>query len=122
MTVAGTELATLPELDFISPDYAANPFRVLAGWARHWKIARSARGVELLDYDLCRKAILDRRLGTGHPKLMNVPGLPEGRPLDYKRNSISFFNRGALSDEVSKVEANYFAQLSGRRNFAPVGH
>ena len=94
MTTLSAHLMELPELDFASPDYAARPFQVLADWAQRWKIARSARGVELLDYDLCRKAILDRRLGTGHPKLMNVLGLPEGRPLDYKRNSISFFNRG----------------------------
>jgi len=84
----------LPELDFDSADYQRAPFETLAGWARNWQVARSARGVEILDYDLCRKAILDRQLGTGHPKLMNVLGLPEGRPLDYKRNSISFHNRG----------------------------
>lgn len=87
-------LMELPELDFTSPDYAARPFEVLADWAQHWKIARSVRGVEILDYDLCRRAIIDRRLGTGHPKLMNVLGLPDGRPLDYKRSSISFYNRG----------------------------
>lgn len=85
----------LPELDFDGPDYQHAPFETLAGWARQWQVARSARGVEILDYDLCRKAILDRQLGTGHPKLMDVLGLPEGRPLDYKRNSISFHNRGA---------------------------
>lgn len=85
----------LPELDFSSPDYEAAPFATLASFAQQWQVARSGRGVEILDYDLCRKAILDRKLGTGHPKLMNVLGLPEGRPLDYKRNSISFHNRGA---------------------------
>lgn len=94
MTSLSPDLMHLPELDFASADYAARPFQTLADWAKRWKIARSARGVELLDYDLCRKAIIDRRLGTGHPKLMDVLGLPEGRPLDYKRNSISFFNRG----------------------------
>lgn len=88
-------IADLPEMDFASEAYAAAPFEVLAEAARRWKIARSARGVELLDYDLCRNAIVDRRLGTGHPKLMEVLGLPEGRPLDYKRDSISFHNRGA---------------------------
>ena len=84
----------LPEIDFGGAAYRNAPFRLLADCARQWKIARSARGVELLDYDLCRAAIIDRRLGTGHPKLMNVLGLPEGRALDYKRNSISFHNRG----------------------------
>lgn len=88
------QISDLPELDFSSSDYADAPFQTLASYAQKWKIARSSRGVELLDYDLCRKAILDRQLGTGHPKLMHVLGLPEGRPLDYKRNSISFHNRG----------------------------
>ena len=87
-------ISDLPELDFASPEYAEAPFAVLADWASKWKIARSSRGVELLDYDLCRRAIIDRKFGTGHPKLMDVLGLPEGRPLDYKRNSISFYNRG----------------------------
>lgn len=91
---AMTAIAELPVLDFEAPEYLARPFATLAAQARRWKVARSARGVELLDYDLCRAAIVDRRLGTGHPRLMEVLGLPEGRPLDYKRRSISFYNRG----------------------------
>ena len=87
-------LADLPVLDFNSQTYQEAPFKTLAHWAGKWKIAQSARGIELLDYEICRKAILDRKLGTGHPRLMDVLGLPDGRPLDYKRNSISFFNRG----------------------------
>lgn len=92
--VLSPDLMRLPELDFASPDYTAQPFQTLAHWAQRWKVARSVRGVELLDYELCRRAIIDRRLGTGHPKLMHLLGLPEGRPLEYKRNSISFYNRG----------------------------
>ncbi len=88
------QIDDLPAMDFTSPEYRTKPFAVLSDCARRWRIARSARGVELLDYDLCRAAIIDRRLGTGHPKLMDVLGLPEGRALDYKRNSISFHNRG----------------------------
>lgn len=84
----------LPEIDFTAPEYQTTPFKMLSECARRWKIARSARGIELLDYDLCRHAIVDRRLGTGHPKLMDVLGLPEGRALDYKRASISYHNRG----------------------------
>jgi cytochrome P450 len=89
------QIADLPWLDFDASDYRNAPFQTLSGWSRHWQVAQSRRGVEILDYDLCRLAILDRKLGTGHPKLMAVLGLPEGRPLDYKRNSISFHNRGA---------------------------
>lgn len=87
-------ISDLPELDFTSQAYATAPFRTLASHARNLQVARSVRGVEILDYELCRKAVLDRRLGTGHPNLMHLLGLPEGRPLDYKRNSISFYNRG----------------------------
>ena len=78
MTALAPELMRLPELDFGSPDYAARPFQTLSNWAKQWKIARSIRGIELLDYDLCRKAIIDRRLGTGHPKLMDVLGFARG--------------------------------------------
>ena len=107
-------ISDLPVLDFSGAEYRRAPFPALAAWARKWKIAQSGRGVELLDYDLCRNAIVDRNLGTGHPKLIDLLGLPEGRPLDYKRNSISFHNRGdrrrdlrrpltrLLSDEASE--------------------
>ncbi|MEP6267071.1 MAG: hypothetical protein ABJ139_07030, partial [Paracoccaceae bacterium] len=84
----------LPKIDFAAAEYQTRPFAMLAECAQRWKIARSERGVELLDYDLCRQAIVDRRLGTGHPKLMDVLGLPEGRALEYKRDSISCHNRG----------------------------
>jgi len=87
-------ISDLPELDFASPDYVATPFEVLAGWSSQWKIARSVRGVELLDYDLCRTAIVDRNLGTGHPRLMQEIGLPESAALEFKRNAIGFHNRG----------------------------
>lgn len=87
-------ISDLPELDFTSEGYAHAPFQTLAAYASDWQIARSPRGVEILDYELCRRAVLDRQLGTGHPKLMHLLGLPEGRSLDYKRDSISFHNRG----------------------------
>ncbi len=87
-------MSELPELDFSSEKYQKHPFETLAELARKWRVARSKRGVEILDYDLCRNMILDRRFGTGHPRLMHLLGLPEGRALNYKRESISFYNRG----------------------------
>ncbi len=84
----------LPEIDYGAADFKAAPLPTLAGFARRTKLGRSTRGVEIFDYDLCREAIVDRRLGTGHPRLMKVLGLPEGQALDYKRNSISFHDRG----------------------------
>lgn len=87
-------ISELPEIDFSSEAYQKRPFQTLAEHARKWRIARSKRGVEILDYDICRNMILDRRFGTGHPKLMHLLGLPEGRALNYKRESISFYNRG----------------------------
>ncbi len=87
-------IAELPALEFNSAAYRENPFPILAGLARNWRVARSSRGVEILDYDLCRKMIVNPKLGTGHPRLMKVLGLPEGPVLTYKQGSISFFNRG----------------------------
>lgn len=84
----------LPEIDFDAAQYQATPLPVLAGYAERFKLGRSKRGIEILDYDLCRDTILNRSFGTGHPRLMAVLGLPEGPALAYKRQSISFHNRG----------------------------
>lgn len=87
-------IAELQALDFKSAEYRKNPFPILANLARKWRVARSSRGVEILDYDLCRQMIVDPKLGTGHPRLMKFLGLPEGPVLKYKQGSVSFFNRG----------------------------
>ena len=87
-------IADLPVLDFSSAEHRKNPFPILADLAGKWRVARSCRGVEVLDYDLCRQMIVDPKLGTGHPRLMKVLGLPDGPVLKYKQGSISFFNRG----------------------------
>ncbi|MCG6902303.1 MAG: cytochrome P450 [Rhodobacter sp.] len=89
-----TTIADLPEIDFGAADYLAAPLPTLAGFAERFKLGRSSRGIEIFDYDLCRDTILNRAFGTGHPRLMNVLGLPEGPALNYKRRSISFHNRG----------------------------
>lgn len=92
----------LPEIDYSSAEFQTAPLATLADFARRSKLGRSTRGVEIFDYDLCREAIIDRRLGTGHPKLMKVLGLPEGQALDYKRNSISFHDRGETRRRLRK--------------------
>jgi cytochrome P450 len=87
-------IADLPEIDFDAAEYHAAPMATLAGFARNSKLGRSKRGIEVFDYDMCRDTILNRSFGTGHPRLMDVLGMPEGPALHYKRNSISFHNRG----------------------------
>ena len=87
-------IADLPEIDFDAAEYHAAPMATLAGFARQSKLGRSKRGIEVFDYDMCRDTILNRSFGTGHPRLMDVLGMPEGPALHYKRNSISFHNRG----------------------------
>ncbi|MDE2647472.1 MAG: cytochrome P450 [Paracoccaceae bacterium] len=86
----------LPEIDFQTSEYLTQPLKTLASYAQKFKVGRSERGVEILDYDLCRETILDRRFGTGHPKLMKVLGMSEGPALSYKKNSISFHDRGEI--------------------------
>ncbi len=87
-------ITDLPEINFQSKEYLAKPLKTLAKLSEVIKVGRSKRGVEILDYNLCRDSILDRRFGTGHPKLMKVLGLEEGPALNYKKNSISFHDRG----------------------------
>ena len=87
-------MAELPEIDFKSKEYLSSPLETLAEYAKLFKVGQSERGVEILDYNLCRDTILDRRFGTGHPKLMKVLGMSDGPALNYKKNSISFHDRG----------------------------
>lgn len=89
-----TGISNLPEIDFSAAHYRKAPLSTLAGYAKRFKLARSERGVEILDYDLCRDVIVNRRFGTAHPGLMALLGMPEGPALHYKRHSISFHNRG----------------------------
>ncbi len=89
-----TAISELPEIDFNTALYQEHPFPILAALAKKWRVARSQRGVEILDYDLCRQMIVDTKLGTGHPRLMKVLDLPDGPVLQYKQGSISYFNRG----------------------------
>ena len=91
---AVNSISDLPQIDFTDAGYLAAPLPTLASYASRWKLGRSSRGVEILDYDLCREAIFSKCFGTGHPKLMDVIGLPEGPALQYKRSSISYHNRG----------------------------
>lgn len=84
----------LPEIDYSDPAYEAEPFHWLAERAKDHKIARSSRGVEILDYDLCRKFLLDRNLGTDHGNLIEKMGLPESRALEFKRRMLLTQNRG----------------------------
>lgn len=102
-------VSDLPFLDFDSAQYADSPFTTLANWAKSWKIARSRRGVELLDYDLCRRAIVDPDLGTGHPRLMKEIGLPESAALEFKRNAIGFHNRGERRRKLRQPLNRLFA-------------
>ena len=104
-------LSDLPEIDFCAADYLAAPLPVLAGYSARFKLGRSKRGIEIFDYDLCRDAILSRGFGTGHPKLMNVLGLPEGPALNYKRNSISFQSR---RNPPQAARTTYHAYGAGR--------
>ena len=87
-------ISDLPRIDFHSSEYLTKPLETLANLSKQLKLGKSERGIEILDYNLCRDSILDRRFGTGHPKLMKVLGLEEGPALTYKKNSISFHDRG----------------------------
>lgn len=89
-----SDISDLPKLDYSDPDYQSHPFRWLAKKAESHKIAQSSRGVELLDYDLCRNFLLDRNFGTDHANLVEKMGLPESRALEFKRHTLLTQNRG----------------------------
>ena len=47
-------MSELPEIDFHSAEYFSRPLKTLAAYAKKFKVGRSKRGVEILDYNLCR--------------------------------------------------------------------
>lgn len=109
-------IAELPLIDFSDAGYLAEPLPTLANYASRWKLGRSRRGVEVLDYDLCREVMVSSRFGTGHPRLMDVIGLPEGPALHYKRNSISFHNRGETRTRL-RAPLNRTLGMKGSQRF-----
>lgn len=108
-------IADLPVINFDDTEYLAAPLPTLASYARQWTLGRSTRGVEIFDYDLCRETIFSSSYGTGHPRLMNVIGLPEGRALEYKRNSISFHNRGEKRQRLRAPITRTMSQKGSER-------
>lgn len=90
----------LPFLDYADPAYAASPYEWLAEKAATHRIARSGRGVELLDYHLCRAFVLDRTMGTDHGNLVERMGIPESRALTFKRRMLLTQNRGEVRQRL----------------------
>ena len=109
-----TSVQDLPFIDYSETAYQADPFLWLADKASQSKMARSERGIELLDYDLCRAFLLDRRFGTDHANLVEKMGLPESRALTYKRRMLLVQNR----NETRKRIRNTLTNLIGPKQAA----
>ncbi len=93
-------ISELPFLDYDDPAYAAAPYEWLAEKAKYHRIAQSARGMELLDYNLCRAFVLDRTMGTDHGNLVEKMGIPESRALVFKRRMLLTQNRGEVRQRL----------------------
>lgn len=93
-------VADLPFLDYDDPAYVDGPYEWLAERAKSHRIARSARGVEVLDYNLCRAFVLDRTMGTDHGNLVEKMGIPESRALVFKRRMLLTQNRGEVRQRL----------------------
>ncbi len=93
-------ISGLPFIDYDDPAYSAEPYEWLAAQAKSHRIARSSRGVELLDYNLCRAFVLDRTMGTDHGNLVEKMGIPESRALTFKRRMLLTQNRGEVRQRL----------------------
>jgi len=102
-------VSDLPFLDYDTPDYRAEPFEWLADKASQFKLARSTRGIEILDFQMCRKFLIDRDYGTDHANLVEKMGLPPSRALVFKRRMLLVQNRG----ETRKRIRNALTHLIG---------
>jgi len=94
------QISDLPFIDYQDPAYAADPYLWLADRARRHSLARSERGVEILDYRMCRRFLMDRTFGTDHANLVERMGLPESRALDYKRRMLLTQNRNETRKRI----------------------
>lgn len=99
------EIEDLPFLDYADPAYAADPFGWLAEAAKGRPMARSERGVEILDYQLCREFLIGRAFGTDHGNLVERMGLPESRALEFKRRMLLTQNRGETRQRLRRALA-----------------
>lgn len=111
------QIEELPFLDYEDPAFLAEPFVWLSQSAANWKIARSERGVEVLDYDLARNMLMDKSLGTDHANLVERMGLPDSRALTFKRNMLLTHNRGATRKRLRRILSELVgpAQAEGMR-------
>lgn len=104
------DVADLPFIDYDEPAYHEDPFGWLAEKAAKHDIARSFRGIELLDYDLCRRFFMNTELGTDHQNLIEKMGLPpDSQAMGYKRRMLLTQNRG----ETRKRLRNALSELIG---------
>ena len=99
-------ISDLPFIDYSDPDYKSEPFRWLAEKARQFPMARSERGVEILEFQMCRRFLVDRSFGTDHGNLVEKMGLPPGRALDFKRRMILTQNRGETRKRLRGILTN----------------
>lgn len=101
-----TDVSQLPFADYDDPEYQIDPFAWLAKKAKQSKLVQSARGIEILDYDLCRKFLLDRNFGTDHANLVEKMGLPDSRALDFKRRMLLTQNRNETRKSIRNALTN----------------
>ncbi len=99
-------ISDLPFIDYGDPDYQSEPFRWLAEKARQFPLARSERGVEILEFQMCRRFLVDRSFGTDHGNLVEKMGLPPGRALEFKRRMILTQNRGETRKRLRGILTN----------------
>ena len=102
-------ISDLPFVNYEEDDFQRDPFEWLSQTAKHTRLARSLRGVEIFDYQMCRKFLVDRTFGTDHANLVEKMGLPAGRALDYKRRMLLTQNRGKTRTRIR----NALLQLVG---------
>lgn len=93
-------VSDIPFIDYDDPGYQADPFAWLAEQAGRHRLARSARGIEILEFAACRAFLLDRAFGTDHGNLVEKMGLPPSRALDFKRRMLLTQNRGETRKRI----------------------
>ena len=97
----------LPEVDFWSPEFAADPNLAVASARDSVGLARSRRGVEVLSYGAVTDILRDDRFGAGLTNRLASIGIFDGPVFDILTNLISDMT-GAEHNRVRLAVAPWF--------------
>jgi cytochrome P450 len=100
------KLDDLPSLSVYEPAFLADPHPVLSEIRKESSLAHSERGIELLSYSDCERALRDPAFAVGFDEMMAATGITDGPAHEAIVNSINN-TEGELHVRLRRAIAPY---------------